>query len=74
MKDINQLQNYLVTVDDYYSKYKSKRGFIIAKKISKHLQKILDAITNIDFKSYVDLVSDCEVRYREFLDAIEKQK
>lgn len=74
MKDINQIQNYLVTVDEYSPKFTVKNGFIIAKKISGRLQKIVDEIRNVDFKSYVQLVNDCERRYQEYLDAIQKQR
>ncbi len=73
-KDINQLQNYLVSVDEYKPNLKSKYGFIIAKKLSQRLQKIIADIRNIEFRSYVDLVSDSEMRYREYLDAIKKPK
>lgn len=73
IRDINQLQNYLATVDDY-AKIAKKAGFLIAKKITPRLRKIVDNIKNIDFKSYVQLVGDCRRRYQEYLDALEKPR
>ena len=46
----------------------------IAKGISEHSKKILSNRKNIQFKSYVQLVSDCKRRYQEYLNAIEKQQ
>jgi len=74
MKDINQLQAYIVTADNYKGDFSSKQGFIVAKSISSHYQKILkDTTQRMEFKSYVQLIDDCKRRYQEYLDALEKQ-
>lgn len=69
--DIDQLENYLVTADEFSRQYSDKRGFIIGKSISDHNQKVIENRRNIQFKSYVQLVSDCRRRYQEYLDAID---
>jgi hypothetical protein len=72
-KDINQLQNYLVAVDDYAPDFTSKQGFLIAKSISPHYQKIVNETTQlIKAESYVQLIDECKRRYQEYLEAIEK--
>jgi hypothetical protein len=73
MEDINQLQQYLATVDEFSSDFKDKNGFLIAKNISNRLRKIVDEIANVEFKSYVQLVNGCRRRYQEYLNVIEKQ-
>lgn len=74
-EDINQLHNYLVAVDDFYqSEFTQKEGYIIGKEISKHNKKYIEGIENMYFKSYTQLVDDCNRRYQEYLDAIEKRE
>lgn len=71
--DINQLQDYLVTADEYYQPaFRTKQGFIIANEISAHDQKVVENIRNVQFRSYSRLIEDCKKRYQEYLDAIRK--
>jgi hypothetical protein len=72
MDDINQLQNYLATIEEHRPEFVVRKGYLIGKTISAHLQKILKQITNINFKPYTRLVDDCKQRYQQYLDALEK--
>jgi hypothetical protein len=71
MKDIDQLENYLITTDDYAQPpFGDKKGFLIANEISPHLQKSVDNRKNIEFISYLRLIENCKIRYQQYLDAI----
>ena len=74
MNDLNQLQNYLAIVDRFRPEFVTKMGYIIAKEISDHLQKIVNNIKNVEFKSYVQLTNDCQRRYQEYIDALEEKE
>jgi hypothetical protein len=71
-KHINQLEDYLVLADEFKN-YDEKQGFLIAQNIKPHLRKNLDLKPNISFRSYVDVVDQCKTRYKEYLDAINKE-
>lgn len=68
-KDVTQLQNYLITADDF-KEYGDKTGFIIGKSIEPRVQKIVKQIPIIHFVSYSSLVEECNRRYQQYLDAI----
>lgn len=69
---INQVEDYLVLADEFKN-YTEKQGFLIAQNISPLLEKNLALKPDIKFKSYVTVVDNCKSRYREYLDAIEKE-
>lgn len=71
MDDINQIQNYLATIEEHRPEFATRIGFLIGKTMSAHLQKILDKITNVKFKPYTRLVDECKRRYRQYLDVLE---
>lgn len=69
---INQLEDYLVLADEFKS-YNEKQGFLIAQNIKPLLRKNLDLKPNLAFRSYVDVVDQCKTRYKEYLDALNKE-
>ena len=75
-KDIQQLQNYLITADQFRGSpsYSPKTGFLIGKQISPHNQKFVDQIPSLKFKPYLQLVEECERRYEEYMRAIKENK
>ena len=70
-RDINQLQNYLATVDSF-QQFPEKRGYLVARSISDRYRTIVDDIRSIEFISYAQLVDNCNRRYREYIQAIER--
>lgn len=68
---INQLEDYLVLVDEF-KEYREKQGFLIARNIVPHLKKTIDLIPSIEFKSYFAVVNHCKSRYQEYLDALKE--
>jgi hypothetical protein len=70
--DINQLQNYLATIEEHRQEFASLEGYLIGKTLSSHLQKVLNKIENVKFIPYTKLVDDCKRRYQQYLDAFEK--
>jgi hypothetical protein len=73
VKNIDQLEEYLVTSDEFKGDFTSKQGFLIAKCISPKLQKIIAGRMHIQFKSYFNLVDDCKRRYQEYNSAMEHE-
>ncbi len=71
--DAIQLQDYLITTDEYSGPlFKEKVGYLIGNEISGHDQKFVDKMEGIKFKSYSQLVEECKRRYQEYLDAMQK--
>jgi len=73
--DINQVEDYLISVDEFYpSTPFSKKGYIVAKSITPHMQKRVEDTKSVEFMSYTQLISECRERYKEYLDIIEKEQ
>ena len=68
--DLNQLETYL-TIAEQYKKFRSFEAYLIGNKKSDDLLRRLKHRSN-NFKvlTYIDLISDTEHRYREFLKTI----
>jgi hypothetical protein len=72
--DINQVQDYLISVDEYYpSNTFEKKGYIMAKNVTPHIQKKIDDTKSVEFMSYTRLVTECRQRYQEYLKVFEKE-
>jgi len=71
IKDINQIQEYLATIEEHRPEFVKKKGYLIGKTISGHLQKIVDNIENVEVKPYTKLIDDCRRRYQAYLEAID---
>jgi Ca2+-binding EF-hand superfamily protein len=72
MDDINQIQDYLATIEEHRPEFVVREAYLVGKTMSAHLQKILENITNVKFKPYTKLVDDCKRRYQQYLEALER--
>ena len=72
-KHIDQLEEYIIMASDFQD-YDEKIGYLIAKKISTELKRLLKHRPLIKFKSYTQVVKECRTRYKQYLDAVEKRK
>jgi len=65
--DLNQLETYL-TIAESYSQYRGFEAYLIGNKKSDDLMRRLKHRSNsFKVRTYTDLLSDTERRYREFL-------
>jgi hypothetical protein len=72
-KHIDQLEEYIIMASDF-QEYEEKIGYLVAKKISKELRRLLNHRPLIKFKSYSQVIKECRTRYKQYLDAVEKRK
>jgi hypothetical protein len=73
--DIHQLHNYLRTADKFRGQgFKTKIGYLIGREISDYDRNYLEDIPILRFKTYLELVEDCERRYQEYLVALKKDE
>lgn len=72
--DLNQLERYVVLAREYQS-YSSFEAILVGSKKSSDLTRTL-AVRGSGFKvrTYTELVSDTERRYRRFLDALKRDE
>lgn len=72
--DLNQLEMYLSIIEDHltYSKFEA---YLLGKKISPELSKRKKYRgSQFKIKTYTDLISDTETRYKEFIQTLRSNK
>lgn len=73
--DLEQLETYLMVVEDYTDKYASYEAYLVGKRIDPELRRRLKFRKNT-FKvlTYSDLVDNTETRYQEYLKLVRVNK
>jgi hypothetical protein len=69
--DINQIEDYLVTVEEQRPEFKTVKGYLIGKSMDPHLQGVLKKVSGLEFKPYTKVVDDCKQRYQQYIKAME---
>ena len=71
VEDLNQLETYL-TISEQYKSYRSYEAYLIGNKKSDDLlRRMKHRSSSFKVLTYVDLITDTEHRYREFLKTID---
>lgn len=71
--DLNQLERYIVLCNEYSSDHNSFEAILVGSKQSEDLRKTLAVRGGNRFqvRTYTDLISDSERRYKRYLDAVD---
>lgn len=72
VKDLNQLVQYVVLCDQYDSDHTSAEAYLVGRRASPELKGHLKYVRGIQVRTYADLVSDTERRYKDYLKALGK--
>ena len=70
--DLNQLERYVVLCDKYDTGHSSVEAYLVGNKASRELKNTLKYRQGLRVKTYTDLVSDTERRYKDYLAALGK--
>lgn len=71
--DLNQLEQYVIICREYDDTIKSFEAILVGKKKSKELDAVLRVRGgNWKVRTYTQLISDAERRYKNYLDQLEK--
>jgi hypothetical protein len=72
--DLNQLERYVVLCNQYSSDHSSFEAILVGTKQSDDLKRTLQVRGGNRFqvKTFVDLISDTERRYKRYIDAMKK--
>jgi hypothetical protein len=71
VEDLNQVELY-VRLADKYKKNSRCSAFLIGNKESADLEETMKYRIGIKVKTYLDLLDDCKMRYKKFLENIQK--
>ena len=73
--DLNQLERYVVLCDEYHTEHTSFEAYLVGNKSSDDLKRTLKVRgSSFRVRTYTDLISDTERRYKRYLDALEPQR
>lgn len=71
VKDLNQLERYVVLCEQYHTDHSGFDAILVGQKKSDDLERTLKVRGNrLKVKTYTDLIGDTERRYKSYLDAL----
>jgi ribosomal protein L40E len=72
VKDLNQLEQYVVLCDRHDTDHTSAEAYLVGKRASDDLRGALKYRRGLQLRTYTDLAADTERRYKDYLAALGK--